>query len=150
MLSLYVLLVLDTNVLFQALYSQNGASFEILSLILSAKIHIALSVPVFLEYESVLKRKANLEKFELTTKDVDDVLSALAYIGRKFGIFFAFSPNLRDAADNKFMDLAIRASVDYIVTSNTRDFTVKPDLNFPRTLIQTPAQFLKIWRKNHE
>ena len=145
-----MLLVLDTNILFQALYSQNGASFEILNKILAAEISIALSVPIFLEYESVLKRKANLDKFELSSKDIDDVLAALAYIGRKFGIFFSFTPNLRDETDNKFIDLAIRSSADYIITSNSRDFLVQPDLKFSKSLIHTPAEFLKIWRKKNE
>jgi len=150
MLSEVVVLVLDTNILFHTLYSQNGASFEILSRILSAEIFIALSVPIFLEYESVLKRKQNLEKFELSSSDIDDVLAALAYIGKKFGIFFSFTPNLRDETDNKFVDLAIRSSADYIITSNTRDFLVKPDFKFSKSLIQTPVEFLKIWRKRNE
>lgn len=107
-------------------------------------------MPVFLEHESVLKRKANLDKFGLTSKDMDDFLAALAYIGRKFGIFFSFVPNLRDEADNKFVDLAIRSSADYIITSNVRDYLVHPDFNFPKALIQTPSEFLKIWRKKNE
>jgi len=145
-----VLVVLDTNILFQALYSKKGASFQILTKIFSTEIEIAISVPVFLEYEAVLKRKTSLEQFELTSVDIEGILTAIAYVGKKFGIFFRFAPNLRDETDNKFIDLAMRASVDYIITSNIRDFTYSTDLKITRERIQTPANFLKIWRKKNE
>ena len=49
-------IVIDTNVLVSALRSRRGASFKLLSLIDSGNFIINISVPLFYEYEEVLKR----------------------------------------------------------------------------------------------
>ena len=50
-------IVLDTNVVLSALRSSKGASFQLLQLLDSGQFRIHLSVPLFSEYESVLKRE---------------------------------------------------------------------------------------------
>ena len=144
-----MLIVLDTNIIFQALYSSSGASHIILNEIINGNIDIAISVPVFLEYETVLKRQENLDKFELGISDINDILSAIAYLSRKFGIFFDMVPNLKDETDNKFLNLCFRSSADYLISSNIKDFKFNTDLIFPSIEIITPSQFIKIWRKQN-
>ena len=56
MLSLCVLITLDTNLLYQAVRSKSGGSHAILQEVRGGKIQMALSVPLFLEYEDVLTR----------------------------------------------------------------------------------------------
>jgi len=53
-----VRVVLDSNVLVAALRSRQGASFEILNLLRRGRFEVVLSVPLALEYESVLFRHA--------------------------------------------------------------------------------------------
>ena len=60
-----MLLTLDTNILYQALMSKTGASYFILQQVRNRKIQIALSVPVFFEYQDVLTRDKSLKDFEL-------------------------------------------------------------------------------------
>jgi len=55
---------LDTNVIYQALKSSAGASFYILKQVRERKIQIALSVPLFEEYQDVLKREKSLQDFK--------------------------------------------------------------------------------------
>lgn len=57
-----MLIVLDTNVLVASLRSRQGASFQILTLIIEGdpRFQILLSVPLLLEYEAVLKREEQL------------------------------------------------------------------------------------------
>ena len=141
-----MLIVLDTNIVFQALYSNTGASFKILEDIFNRDIEIAISVPVFLEYESVLKRKENLGKFGLQISDINDILAAIAYLSKKFGIFFDMVPNLKDETDNKFINLCFRSSAEYLVTNNIKDYIRKSDLLFPDIEIITPSQFMKLRR----
>ena len=145
-----MMVVIDTSVLYQALYSNAGASYFILGLIRQQKIKIALSFKVFVEYEAVLKRKKNLKEFELILEDVENILSFLAYVGRPFDTHFLFRPNLRDEDDNIFIELAIASNSKYIITSNVRDFTKNTQLKFLDHQIITPADFVKKWRKENE
>ncbi len=145
-----MLVVLETNVVFQAMYSQIGASHFILGLVRNQKVKLALSMKVFAEYEAVLKRKKSLKAMALEVEDVEKVLSFLAYIGRPFETYFLFRPNLRDEDDNLFVELALASNAKYVITSNTRDFTKSVQLKFSDFNVVTPAEFVKMWRKENE
>ena len=140
-----MLITLDTNVLYQALKSATGASFYILQQVRERKIQIALSVPLFEEYEDVLKRKESLQDFELDTEDIDRFLRFIAYVGKPFNTYFLFRPNLKDEKDNMLVELAITSQSDYLVTSNVKDFK-NAELTFDKLKVVTPSEFAKIWR----
>ncbi|MEY3881238.1 MAG: hypothetical protein RIQ94_2034 [Pseudomonadota bacterium] len=53
--------VLDTNILVVAIRSPHGASSALMKLTLTNKIKPLVSVPLFLEYESVLLRPEHLD-----------------------------------------------------------------------------------------
>ena len=144
------MVILDTNVVFQALYSQAGASHFILGLVRTQKIKLALSMKVFAEYEAVLKRKKSLKALALENEDVEKMLSFLAYVGRPFDTYFLFRPNLRDESDNLFIELALASNAKYVITSNTRDFTKGVQLKFLDFEVVTPGEFVKKWRKENE
>jgi putative PIN family toxin of toxin-antitoxin system len=145
-----MLVVLDTNVLFQSLYSSEGASHFIMGLIRHQRIKLALSLKVFAEYEDVLKRKKSLKSFGLESDDIEHVLSFLAYIGRPFDTHFLFRPNLRDESDNIFVELAVASGAKFVITNNVRDFTHNSQLRFPDFLVVTPSDFVKKWRNENE
>ena len=79
--------VLDTNVLVAALRSKLGASHHLLQLMGDARWRPNVTVPVVLEYESILKR--DCRAFGLTEQDVDDVVDALCSRGRVAPIVFS-------------------------------------------------------------
>ncbi len=145
-----MLIVLDTNVLYQALRSNNGASFYILSLIRNYKISLALSIQVFNEYEEVLKRPASLLDLKLNDSDIEAILKYIAYTGKPYAIYFSFRPNLIDESDNIFIELAIASNCDYFIKNNVKDFTYKSELKFKDLFIITPADFVKMWREKYE
>jgi putative PIN family toxin of toxin-antitoxin system len=145
-----MLVILDTNVVFQALYSQEGASHFILGLVRKQKIKLALSMKVFTEYEAVLKRKKNLKLMGLVEEDVEKVLSFLAFVGRPFDTYFLFRPNLKDEDDNIFVELALASNAKFLITSNTKDFRRNTQLKFMDFEVVTPAEFAKMWRKENE
>ncbi|MBP7583047.1 MAG: putative toxin-antitoxin system toxin component, PIN family [Spirochaetes bacterium] len=145
-----MLVVLDTNVVYQALRSREGASSYILSLIRDTKLALAVSVHVFNEYAKVLTRPASLKDLELTKVDIDKVLRFIAYIGKPYATYFQFRPNLQDESDNIFVELALASNCDYLITNNVKDFTVKSDLKFDNLNIITPVDFVRMWRKEHE
>lgn len=145
-----MLIVLDTNVLYQSLRSSSGASFYILTLIRNNEISLALSVPISQEYQKVLTRKDTLKDLKMTPADIDKVLRFIAYIGKSYSTYFLFRPNLEDEYDNIFVELSIACNCDYLITSNIKDFTVKSDLKFEDLNVITPSDFVKQWRKNNE
>ena len=48
--------LLDTNVIVAAVRSPQGASAELLRRVLTGRLNVLCSVPLFLEYEAVLSR----------------------------------------------------------------------------------------------
>ena len=145
-----MLIVLDTNVLYQALRSKTGASNYILRLIREHRIKIAISTQIFNEYEDVLKRPTSLKDLKLSVEDIDKVLRFIAYIGKPFITYFLFRPNLRDEDDNIFIELSIASNCNYLITSNIRDFTINAELKFDDLRSVTPAEFVQKWRDNYE
>jgi len=145
-----MLVVLDTNVLYQALRSNNGASFYILSLIWNNKISLAISINVFNEYEEVLKRPQSLSDINLNKNDIENILSFISYIGKPYAPYFLFRPNLDDEDDNMFIELSLVSNCDFLITNNVKDFTTKSELKFGDLSIITPTDFVKMWRKKYE
>ncbi len=145
-----MVVVIDTNVLYQALRSREGPSHFIFQLIRGRKITLALSLPVFTEYEDVLKRPDKLNDLQLTKDDIDKVLRFLSYISKPVTIYYLFRPNLKDEKDNIFLELSLAGNCDFIITSNAKDFTKYNELKFDDISVITPSDFVKMWRKNYE
>lgn len=143
-----MLVTLDTNILYQALMSTSGASYFILQQVRKRRIRIALSVPVFYEYQDVLTRETSLKDFQLSLQDIEKFLRFIAYIGKPFEIYFLFRPNLQDEKDNKIVELAVTSQSDFLITSNIRDFQ-QAELKFEQLHIMTPSAFVKIWRAHY-
>ncbi len=129
--------VVDTNVLVAGLWSRSGASFHLLDLVRRKRVKPALSVPLVLEYEMVLKRRAT--DLELTQGDVVAVLDFLCVVGHHQQIHFLWRPSLRDPRDELVLELAVAASCRQIVTFNRRDFVGSERLGVEAV---TPAAFL--------
>lgn len=142
-----MLVTLDTNVLYQALKSTRGASHYILQQVRERQVQIALSVPLFHEYQDVLKREKSVKDFGLKTEDIDKFLRFIAYVGRTFETYFLFRPNLGDEKDNMIVELAVTSQSEYLVTSNIKDFQ-NAELQFDQLHVITPGEFVKIWRSN--
>ena len=137
-----MLVTVDTNVLYAGLRSNSGASHQILRAILTGELEMALSVPVFTEYEAVLKRPKSLEDFGMITEMVDAFLDAVAAVGYVFKIYYNFRPNLRDEADNMLVELSLTSNSHHLITSNIRDFTIDNQLQFADLRVITPHDFL--------
>lgn len=132
-----MIVVLDTNVIVAGLRSNMGASFRILELIAAGSVDFAISVPLFLEYEDVLKRPAMLRDTGLSVQDVDTVLDVLAAKARHTRLHFLWRPQLRDANDEMVLETAVNADAGAIITFNHTDFlpaatAFKLDVIFPK------------------
>ena len=143
-----MLITLDTNIIYQALRSKSGASNFILQRVRNREIQIALSVPLFVEYQDVLSRKKTLDDLGLESEDIAKFLRFIAYIAKTYDIYYLFRPNLKDEKDNMIVELAIVSQSRYLVTSNTRDFQ-NSELMFDQLNVVAPSEFVKIWRRNN-
>ncbi|MBF0187073.1 MAG: putative toxin-antitoxin system toxin component, PIN family [Magnetococcales bacterium] len=112
--------VLDTNVIVAGLRSRQGASFHILHWLGQRRFTPLLSVPLFLEYEAVLKRPDLVPG--LNQESIDIFLNVVASVSDHVKLYYLWRPALADPADDMILELAIAGNADAIVTFNRRDF----------------------------
>src|SRR5690349_14255873 len=108
--------VLDTNIVVTGLRSKKGTAFRLLSLVGQGHFEICLSVPIVLEYETVLMDQ--LEQLHLTGADVDNFLDYFCSVGKRQEIHYLWRPFLKDPKDDLVLELAIAGSCEAIVTYN--------------------------------
>ncbi len=113
-------IIIDTNVLLSALYSRRGASFKLISLVGQGYFDIVLSVPLFIEYKSIIKR--NRSKIKLSDEKINDILNYLCLVSQHHEIYYLWRPFLRNPKDDMMLELAVTARCKYIVTYNIKDF----------------------------
>jgi putative PIN family toxin of toxin-antitoxin system len=112
-------IVIDTNVLVSALRSRNGASFELLNALLDDRFVAFVSVPLVMEYESVLHREGVVS---ISAMQVDAIIDMICATARLQEIHFLWRPQLRDPKDEMVLEVAVNADADFWVTHNLRDF----------------------------
>lgn len=113
-------IVIDTNVLFSALKSNRGASHKLISLIPEKRFSVSISVPLVLEYESVLMRGSLPPN--ITEKDITDFIDFICQIGEQQDIFFLWRPFLPDPFDDLVLEVAVAGDCEAIITYNKRHF----------------------------
>ena len=113
-------IVIDTNALFAALKSRRGASYKLVSLLPSERFSLAISVPLIIEYEDVLRR-AKLPA-SITQEHICDFIDFLCHVGDQHDIFFLWRPFLPDPTDDLVLEVAVAGGCDAIITYNKRHF----------------------------
>ena len=131
--------MLDSSVLVAALRSSQGASYELLRRLRRGRYRIALSVPLALEYESVLIRHA--DELGLQRAEAEGLVDYLCEVAVPQEIHFLWRPSLIDPHDEFILELAIAARCDAIVTHNIRDFTGAKRYG---VRVLTPSAFLNV------
>lgn len=115
-------IVLDTNVVLTAMRSRSGASAALLRAVRQGRAQMLVSVPLFLEYESVLTREEHLEAAGLAREEAEAILDALASLAKPVELYFLWRPQLRDPGDDMVLETATNGGADALVTYNLRDF----------------------------
>lgn len=112
--------VIDTNILYAALYSSSGASHVLMIMVRDGLIIPCISVTLVLEYEDVLTRHRNV--LQLTQVDIKAFLGFIVNQAERLKIHYLWRPCLKDPNDDMVLEVAVTAGVDFIVTHNTKDF----------------------------
>jgi len=129
--------VMDTNVLYAALDSRLGASFELLRRLRAGEWTAVVSNHLVHEYEEVLK--ANTAKFGLDLDDVDELLNAICARAEEWPLQPGWNPILADPDDEPLVQLALESSANRIVTHNTRHLAPATSLGIE---VLKPGAFL--------
>lgn len=132
--------VLDTNILVAGLTSRAGASHQLLLGAIDRRFEILASPPLWLEYESVLKRAEIMRLHGLDRADIDDFLDGLATVVRPVHFHYLWRPQLRDPKDEMVLETTMNGQADVLVTFNIVDFRAAMARFSPR--LMTPSAFL--------
>lgn len=133
--------VLDTNVLVAGLSSRLGASYQLLLRLRNNEFRLLASIPLWLEYESVLKRDEIRRLHGLSHRKVDVFLAGLANFCDPITLHYLWRPQLTDPNDEMVFETTLNAQADALVTFNVTDFELATKL-FGVNLIQ-PREFLE-------
>lgn len=114
--------VIDTDVVVAAFRSNAGASRRVVEAALARRFKVLVSVPLILEYESVLSRPEHLAASGASIEDVIAALDELAAVGTRVKLLVRMRPMLRDPNDEMVLETAINGRADAIITFNVRDF----------------------------
>lgn len=132
-------LILDTNVIVSANIQKGYPYFIVDRVFADPSLQLCISDPIFAEYVEVLNR----EKF---TKFPDFHARAQTLLADIEMYATRFSPTVKidliaDEPDNRLLELAETCVADYLVTGNTKDFTM---VDYKGTKIVSPKEFFEI------
>lgn len=115
-------LILDTNVIVSALIQRSYPYFILDRILADHSIELCISEPLFSEYVEVLNRE-QFTRFPDFNFHAKVLLSDLESKASKF------QPKIKlkiisDQADNRLLEFAETCKANYIVTGNSKDFTM--------------------------
>lgn len=146
--------VYDCNIFWRALFSPSGTGDRCKKLIDVKVVRHFISPPIIQEITDILTRPVTLEKYPTLTESdihefIEDIVSR-SYVIRRVMPAFDFA---RDPTDMPYLDLAIAARVDYLVTSDRDLLDLMTDTDveskqfrqrFRHLKIVKPDEFLRI------
>ena len=121
-------IVLDTNCLLQVLPSRSPYH-NVWEEILAGKIALCVNTDILNEYEEILSAKTS----NLIARNVVEAIARLHTTVFQ-DVYYHFGLIKEDPDDNKFVDCAVAADAEYIVT-NDRHFAVLKDIDWPRVSV---------------
>ena len=131
--------VIDTNVLVSGLLNPHGAPGRVVDLVAEGSLTPLFDDRIVDEWRSVLRRP----KLQLPRALSDGVLDLWIALGEP-----TTAPpidiELRDAADLPFLEVAVAARADALVTGNLKDF--RSAIGRVEVPIVGPSEFVRRWR----
>lgn len=135
-------IVINTNIILSALFSNKGASNKLLVWLFENKKKCnVVSNTLITEFEDVLTRDKNLKQYNnLEKEDVLAFIDDICFISYHQSIYFLWRPFLKDSNDDMVLEVVVNANVEAIITFNPKDFKgVKESFSID---ILTPKEYL--------
>lgn len=132
--------VVDTNVIISALIGK-GNPRKVLDIIFSDKVTFCVSALVLAEYENVLQRPkfSRYPNFALYASSTLKSLHGIAELVEPQTTIRVCS----DPDDDKFLELALDAQAQYLITGNKRHF---PNGSYKNIQIVSPKEFVSLFK----
>ena len=121
-------IVLDTNCLLQSLPT-SSPYHKVWSNVMDGNIQLCVNTEILNEYEEILSKKT-------TSEIAHGVVEAIARLSTTYfqDSYYHFGLITKDPDDNKFVDCAIAADAELIVT-NDKHFDVLKKIEWPKLTI---------------
>lgn len=132
--------VYDTNILVSGFYNNKGKPCKTIKLAIANEIRAYASIETFKEFSEVIRRPY----FKLEQNEIDEIESLLLKVLNFVGPRKKVEIIKDDASDNKFIECALEAKADYIITGDKHLLTLK---EYENIKIVTASEFLEIWQK---
>ena len=132
-------IVIDTNVIISALIGSGYPRQIIFDLVFGKRVQVCISPQIFSEYVEVVNR----QKFLLYP---EFIIKAEIVLNKIDELSFRFEPLLsldiiKDEPDNRFLELAVTAQVDFLITGNKNDFRLKQYSSFH---VISPKEYIEL------
>ena len=133
--------VLDTNVIVSGTF-WTGNSFKVLELVNQEDIVLIITLPILQEYDRIIHSEEIMEKTTIyqqrRIQALQKILSKATIVEPKERIEIIKN----DPDDNKFLEAAIEAKADYIISQDKHLFIIK---EFRNIKIIKPEEFLNLF-----
>jgi uncharacterized protein len=130
-------IVLDTNILLVSIPKKSPYRF-IFDSLLESRFELIISNEILTEYTEIIAQKAN----NIVATNICEMLISLTNV-KKQEVFYKWNLIEIDPDDNKFVDCAIAANVDYLVT-NDKHFNCLKLIEFPKLNIVSIDEFMQL------
>lgn len=134
-----VIIVLDTNVIVSGLLRPHSKPAAVLRLVATGAIRVAYDERILAEYREVLGRP----KFPFSRAQIKTFLDQIEGEGIAVAAPPLTSP-LPDPDDEVFLEVAMAARVQALITGNARHYPARCRRGTP---VLDPAAFLDRWRR---
>ena len=127
-------IVMDTNVLVSGMLTPFGVCGDIVRMLTSGNLTLCVDSRILFEYEDVLRRP----RFKIENSMIDALMEYIESTSEPHNTT-PLPKSLPDPDDNQFLEVAVSAKVDYLVTGNLKHFPKKSRCN---VTILSPREFL--------
>ena len=134
-----VKVVIDTNVLVSAVISKDSSPADVVRLAILGEIENYTSEDTLAEVERILNSEKVLQRIRREHKD--DIIRIYRLISIKVSPKIRVNVIERDPSDNKFLEAALEAKADFIITGDHHLLELR---EFRGVKILSPSDFLKL------
>lgn len=137
-----MIIVLDTNVVVSGLLRPHSKPAAILRLVATGALQVAYDERILAEYRDVLGRS----KFPFSAEQITTFLAQIEVDGLPV-VAQPLKSHLPDPDDEPFLEVALAARADALITGNTRHY---PARSRHGIMVLDPATFLARWTRHRQ
>lgn len=137
--------VMDTNVIVSSLLIKEGNPALIFKMFLLGEIKNSITPEILNEVKEVFERQKITNRISLVEKEF--ILKALEEFSEKINSGLKVEEIAEDPDDNKILECAVTAAVEYIISGDNHLLKRK---EFRGIKIVSPAEFVKIMNNQRE